>query len=274
MRLKEQVAIVTGGGSGIGQASALLFAREGARVAIVDRELAAAEDAAARIQADGGEAMAFGADVGAPGTAEANAAAVLAQWGRIDVLMCAAGFSCGGTVLTTAPEDWDAVFRTNVGGTWVITRDLTGRIVSLADPGGGTTNISYDGLGRPIQYQAGADVITLVYDAGGNLIEHDTADTHWIMGQPPHHPPITNPMSPFPKYSESRGSWGVANVPSVVVEIEQEDGLVGVGMSTGGEAAAFIIEHHLAMFVEGQVRSCNPYDSTRSHSRTSSPAPA
>ena len=103
---------------------------------------------------------------------------------------------------------------------------------------------------------------------------HDTADTHWIMGQPPHHPPITNPMSPFPKYSESRGSWGVANVPSVVVEIEQEDGLVGVGMSTGGEAAAFIIEHHLAMFVEGQVRSCNPYDSTRPHSRTSSPAPA
>jgi L-rhamnonate dehydratase len=41
-------------------------------------------------------------------------------------------------------------------------------------------------------------------------------------------------------------------VPSVVVEVEQEDGLVGVGLSTGGEAAAFIIENHLAMFVEGQ----------------------
>ena len=87
---------------------------------------------------------------------------------------------------------------------------------------------------------------------GGASDVHDTADTHWIQGQPPHHPPITNPMSPFPKYSESRSSWGVANVPSVLVEIEQEDGLVGVGMSTGGEAAAFIIEHHLAMFVEGQ----------------------
>ena len=87
---------------------------------------------------------------------------------------------------------------------------------------------------------------------GGASDVHDTADTHWIQGQPPHHPPITNPMSPYPKYSESRSSWGVANVPSVLVEVEQEDGLIGVGMSTGGEAACFIIENHLAMFVEGQ----------------------
>ena len=90
---------------------------------------------------------------------------------------------------------------------------------------------------------------------------HDTADTHWIMGMTDAsggwdhvttHPPITNPMSRFGKYAGSRKSWGVANVPSVLVEVEQEDGLVGVGMSTGGEAACFIIEHHLAMFVEGQ----------------------
>ena len=72
------------------------------------------------------------------------------------------------------------------------------------------------------------------------------------MGQPPHHPLIANPMTRFPKYAESRGSWGVAKVPTVVVEVEQDDGLIGVGVSTGGEAACFIIEQHLAMFVEGQ----------------------
>jgi len=66
------------------------------------------------------------------------------------------------------------------------------------------------------------------------------------------HPPITNPMSMFPKFSGSRSSWGVAKVPTVIVEIEDEQGLVGVGTSTGGEAACFIIEEHLAMFVEGQ----------------------
>ena len=90
---------------------------------------------------------------------------------------------------------------------------------------------------------------------------HDTPDTHWIMGTPDvdgnwdhqtSHPPIANPMSRYPKYSQSRSSWGLAKVPSVIVEIEDEDGLVGVGVSTGGEAAAFIIERHLSQFVEGQ----------------------
>jgi L-rhamnonate dehydratase len=89
---------------------------------------------------------------------------------------------------------------------------------------------------------------------------HDTPDTHWIMGLPDAdgewdhattHPPITNPMSRFPKYSGSRGSWGVARVPTVIVEIEDEEGRVGIGASTGGESAAFIIEQHLSMFVEG-----------------------
>ena len=89
---------------------------------------------------------------------------------------------------------------------------------------------------------------------------HDTAETHWIMGLPDTdggwdhettHPPITNPMSRYPRYAGSRSSWGVAKVPSVIVEIEDEEGKVGVGASTGGEAAAFIIEQHLSMFVEG-----------------------
>lgn len=119
VRLQDKVAIVTGGGSGIGHASALLLAREGARVAVVDRDLAAAEATVAQIGEQGGEALAFGSDVGMVGTADADAAAVRAQWGRIDVLVCAAGFSCGGTVTTTSPDDWDAVFRTNVGGTWL-----------------------------------------------------------------------------------------------------------------------------------------------------------
>ena len=89
---------------------------------------------------------------------------------------------------------------------------------------------------------------------------HDTADTHWIMGLPDKdggwdhvktHPPITNPMSRYPKYSGSRSSWGVAKVPTVIVEIEDDQGRVGIGASTGGEAAAYIIEQHLSMFVEG-----------------------
>lgn len=135
MRLESKVAVVTGGASGIGQATALLFAREGARVAVVDRDLVAAEGTVALIVAAGGEALAFGSDVGAPGSADADAAAVLARWGRIDVLVCAAGFSVGGTVLSTTPDDWDRVQRTNVGGTWLWARAV---VPAMQRQGGGS----------------------------------------------------------------------------------------------------------------------------------------
>ena len=71
-------------------------------------------------------------------------------------------------------------------------------------------------------------------DGYGASDMHDTPDTHWILGQTAAdkswnfedtHPPITNPMSRFPKYSGSRKSWGVANVPSVIVEIENDKAL-------------------------------------------------
>lgn len=130
MTLAGRVAVITGGGSGIGRATAVAFAAAGARVAIVDRDRAAAEAVAADIPG----AMVRVADVGTPGSAEADAAAIVAAWARIDILVTAAGFSCGGTVTTTAPDDWDAVFRTNVGGTWLWARAV---IPAMQRQGGG-----------------------------------------------------------------------------------------------------------------------------------------
>ena len=154
MRLDGQVAIVTGGGSGIGQASALRFAEVGAKVAIVDRNADGANETHARILAAGGDAFALNSDVSVAARAEADAEAVLARFGRIDVLMTAAGFSCGGTVLTTAPEDWDAVIATNLGGTWLWCRAVIpvmqaqkqGTIVTVASQlasAGGANNSAY-----------------------------------------------------------------------------------------------------------------------------------
>ncbi|MGL4290384.1 MAG: SDR family oxidoreductase [Phreatobacter sp.] len=154
MRLKDKVAVITGGGSGIGRASALKFASEGARLCLVDRDEAGADETAAMIIAAGGEAMVRISDVGEPGTADADAAAVIERFGRIDVLFAAAGFSVGGTVLTTRPEDWDAVFRANVGGTWLWARAVVpfmqrqggGAIVTTASQlamAGGAGNSAY-----------------------------------------------------------------------------------------------------------------------------------
>jgi len=154
MKLAGRVAIVTGAGSGIGRASALLFAQEGAVVAIVDRDEAGAHATMVAIEASGGRASVHIGDVGDGDFALAAVGEVMARHSRLDVLMTAAGFSCGGTVVNTDPADWDAVFRTNVGGTWLwaraavpeMQRQGQGSIITLASQlaiAGGRGNSAY-----------------------------------------------------------------------------------------------------------------------------------
>jgi NAD(P)-dependent dehydrogenase (short-subunit alcohol dehydrogenase family) len=155
MRLEGRIAIVTGAGSGIGRASAALFAKEGAFVALVDRDRAGLQETLETIKGvKGGEASLHVGDVGEADFAKATVGDVVARRGRLDVLMVAAGFSCGGTVLTTDPANWDAVFRTNVGGTWLwsraavpeMQRQGAGSIITLASQlaiAGGRGNSAY-----------------------------------------------------------------------------------------------------------------------------------
>jgi 2-keto-3-deoxy-L-fuconate dehydrogenase len=154
MRLAGRTAIVTGAGSGIGRASAILFAKEGAFVALVDRDSAGLQETLVAIDSSKGEASVHVGDVGDADFAKDTVENVAARRGRLDVLMTAAGFSCGGTVLTTAPADWDAVFRTNVGGTWLwaraaipdMQRQGSGSIITLASQlaiAGGRGNTAY-----------------------------------------------------------------------------------------------------------------------------------
>ena len=154
MRLNGRCAVVTGAGSGIGRAAALLFAREGASVALVDRDAAGLEETSSAIAAAEGWASVHVGDVGEADFAQATVEDIVAQHGMLDVLMTAAGVSCGGTVLTTDPSDWDAVFRTNVGGTWLwsraaipeMQRQGSGSIITLASQlaiAGGKNNSAY-----------------------------------------------------------------------------------------------------------------------------------
>src|SRR3979490_1732106 len=142
MRLKGQTAIVTGAGSGIGRATALLFADEGAFVALVDRDTAGLLETIAIMRDAKGDGSVHVGDVGDADFAKAVVAELVARGGRSGVWVPAAGFSCGGTVVTTDPADWDAVFRTNVGGTWLwsraavpeMQRQGSGSILNLASP--------------------------------------------------------------------------------------------------------------------------------------------
>jgi NAD(P)-dependent dehydrogenase (short-subunit alcohol dehydrogenase family) len=154
MKLAGRVAIITGGGSGIGRASATLFAREGAFVALVDRDADGAAETLAMLRERGGDGSVHVGDVGEIDFAHAAVESVVTGRGRLDVLMTAAGFSCGGTVVTTDPSDWDAVFRANVGGTWlwaratvpIMQRQGKGAIITLASQlaiAGGRGNSAY-----------------------------------------------------------------------------------------------------------------------------------
>jgi L-rhamnonate dehydratase len=96
-------------------------------------------------------------------------------------------------------------------------------------------------MGMPIIKHVRAFVVR-----GGGADYHDQADGHWIDDH------IATPMARYPEYRQSRRSFGIDVLGTLVVEIEASDGTVGFAVTTGGEIGAFIVERHLARFLEGQ----------------------
>jgi meso-butanediol dehydrogenase / (S,S)-butanediol dehydrogenase / diacetyl reductase len=117
MKLKDKVSIITGAGSGIGREAARLFAAEGARVVVADRDAAAAERVATELAASGAEAVTV--DVSREAEVEALMRGVAERHGRIDVLVNNAGYGFAGTVVTTSEADWDALMAVNVKGVFL-----------------------------------------------------------------------------------------------------------------------------------------------------------
>ncbi len=118
-RLKDKVCIVTGAGSGIGRATALLFAREGARVIVGEVDDAAAAETVSLAE---GEVTAAHVDVTDPASCERLAETVNAGHGRIDVLFNNAGIPGVGLLHETSLELWERVFAVNVRGVFLVSR--------------------------------------------------------------------------------------------------------------------------------------------------------
>jgi 3-oxoacyl-[acyl-carrier protein] reductase len=120
MKLRDRVALVTGAGSGIGQATAALFAREGARVAVVDLREDAAKATAQAIEAAGGDALPVVADVSRAADNEAAVAAAVARWGRLDVFFANAGVPQWPTSVEDVDEaTFDRIMAVNVKGVFL-----------------------------------------------------------------------------------------------------------------------------------------------------------
>ena len=119
MRLKGKVAIVTGGGSGIGEAAALTFAKEGARVTVADVADSAGNNTVEQIRASGGEAIYVHTDVISASEIKGVVRATIDNYGRLDVLFNNAGIAMRLGVAELPEEDWDRCIAINLKGAYL-----------------------------------------------------------------------------------------------------------------------------------------------------------
>jgi NAD(P)-dependent dehydrogenase (short-subunit alcohol dehydrogenase family) len=122
MKLEGQVAIVTGAASGIGRASAIAFAAEGARVAAVDIDSAGGAATVAAIAAQGNEAVFASVDLRSEAAVKRMVDETVARWGRIDILFNNAGVVLVKPLEETSEEDWDRVMSINVKAAFLATK--------------------------------------------------------------------------------------------------------------------------------------------------------
>jgi len=166
VKLKDRVAIVTGSARGIGKAIAWTFAREGAKLALVDVEKEKLETLQEQIRGQGGEALTLSCDVSKVSQVKQMVDRVKKAFGRIDILVNNAGIIRRGTIETVTEEDWDRVMEVNLKGPFNCSKAVVetmkaqayGRIVNVSSIAGKMGDItSAPGYGPS---KAGLDALT------------------------------------------------------------------------------------------------------------------
>lgn len=147
-KLQGRVALVTGGASGIGLATAQRFAQEGAKVVIADLDDKAAAEAADRMRSDGWEATSVGANVAVASGAQKMVDCTIAAYGQLDILFCSAGVLREAYLWEMSEEDYDLLMSVNLKGVWLSCKYAiphmiarkSGVIVSMSSLGGMIAN--------------------------------------------------------------------------------------------------------------------------------------
>lgn len=134
MKLVDKVAIITGGNSGIGKATAVLFAREGARLCLTGRNEKRCEEVIAEVKKIGGQAVFVIADVRSPDECRKTVEATLEAFGRVDILFNNAGVYFPNNAVGCSEEEWDLTIDINLKGTFLMSKFV---VPSMIKQGGG-----------------------------------------------------------------------------------------------------------------------------------------
>jgi NAD(P)-dependent dehydrogenase (short-subunit alcohol dehydrogenase family) len=173
--LEGKVAIVTGAGSGIGRASAIRFAAEGAKLVIADKS-ETVHETAKTISAAGGQVLAMQIDAGVESDVAKVVAAAVSTYGGVDVAFANAGISGGmAGIFDLTPEEWTEILRVNVIGPWLMVKHA-GKVMADAGKGGSiilTASVAgiRSGAGGPAYSASKAGVINLAKVSAQQLSE-------------------------------------------------------------------------------------------------------
>jgi len=247
-RLAGKVAIVTGGARGIGREVARAFAHEGAQVMIADlgsaldgrgSDAGVVEETAAEIRAAGGSCRAVAADVADPEQADALVTETLARFGKVDVLVNAAGIIRAGSILDLSLDDWDSTLRVHLGGTLNTSRSVANHWASVEATGRRLINFSSDaGL-----YGEGSYTAYAVAKAGIVALTLSCAETLGTVGatanvfipQAATRMTASIPIDELPDSDRWRtGEFDAANVPPALVYLASDAANWISGQIVGG----------------------------------------
>lgn len=176
MRLTNKVTLITGGTSGIGRATALLFAQEGAKVSITGRDESRGREIVQEIEQAGGEAMFTAGDVRVALDCEKIVQSALEAFGRLDILFNNAGVYFANTILGCSEEEWDTTIDVNLKGTFLMSKFV---LPSMIEQGRGVIINNSSGWG----VAGGAKAVSYCAAKGGVvLMTKATAIDHGEQG--------------------------------------------------------------------------------------------